>query len=97
MDEKDKKQQYIAQREEFKGKKAEWLEQISQHQSAIARFEKLIEDARPRTKNGRRTCERCDCVSMRYMGRTLQGGLTGGDDVYECEICGTENIDPSYL
>ena len=92
MSEQDIKQKYIAQRNEFNEKKTSLLEQISQHKSAIAGLNKQIDDARPRTEHGDMTCERCDCVSMKYLGRTPQGGCSGGDDIYECEICGKDNL-----
>jgi hypothetical protein len=31
----------------------------------------------------------------KYSGRTPQGGLSGGDDVYMCELCGTSTCEPS--
>ncbi len=88
MVKQDIKQKYIAQRDEFKEKKRNLLKQISEHQSAINQLNKQINEARPRTENGKVTCESCDCISMGYMGRTPQGGSSGGDDIYECEICG---------
>ncbi|VVB52332.1 Uncharacterised protein [uncultured archaeon] len=30
-----------------------------------------------------------------YAGRTPQGGLSGGDDVYECKNCGLSTLEPS--
>jgi hypothetical protein len=29
-----------------------------------------------------------NCHQFKYLGRTPQGGLSGGDDVYECVLCG---------
>lgn len=87
MSEQDKRKEYIALKDEFKVKKDGLLEQISRHQSGIARLRKEIDEARPKTENGRMTCDDCDCISMKYLGRTPQGGLSGGDDIYECEIC----------
>jgi hypothetical protein len=89
--EEEKVRVYKAQREAFRKKKAELLLQIHEHQSSITGLEKQVEAIRPRTQNGEMTCDICDCVSMRYVGRTPQGGLSGGDSVYECEICGRTN------
>ena len=30
-----------------------------------------------------------NCHEFKYIGRTPQGGLSGGDDVYECILCGS--------
>ena len=30
-----------------------------------------------------------------YVGRTPQGGLSGGDDVYECQLCHVTTDEPS--
>ena len=96
MVDEEKKQEYIKQRDEFKKKKVGLLEQISQHNSEIKKLEKQVEEARPKTANGTMDCTSCDCISMKYVGRTPQGGCSGGDDVYECEICGRSNIDRYY-
>jgi len=32
----------------------------------------------------------------KYVGRTPQGGLAGGDDVHECKLCGKSNFDESW-
>jgi DNA-directed RNA polymerase subunit M/transcription elongation factor TFIIS len=92
MEKQDKKQKYIVQREDFKKKKAGLLEQISEHSSTITKLNQQIEEERPKTENGSMICGRCDCVSMKYLGRTPRGGLSGGDDFYECEICGKSNF-----
>jgi hypothetical protein len=31
----------------------------------------------------------------KYVGRTPQGGLSGGDDVYECQLCHITTDEPS--
>ena len=83
------REEYVKRRDEFRDVKVELLEVIDIHNRAISRLEKQIKDARPKTEHGARRCDDCDCISMKYMGRTPRGGLTGGDDVYECEICNT--------
>jgi len=94
MAETDQTQEYVLQRDKFKKKKAGWLEQVAQHESEIAEIKRQIEEARPKTKNGLMVCNGCDCVSMKYVGRTPKGGCSGGDDIYECEICGRDNLSP---
>jgi len=32
----------------------------------------------------------------KYVGRTPQGGLSGGDDVYECKLCGRSSEGESW-
>jgi len=86
----------MVQREKFKEKKASLLEKISLHKDAIKGLKKQIDDARPITEHGDRICERCDCVSMKYLERTPQGGLSGRDGTYKCEICGRDNLKRYY-
>lgn len=88
----DKKEEYKTQRDEFNKKKVELYKQITEHKKNISELEKQIENARPKTENGSTICPYCDCISRRYVGRTPQGGLSGGDDIYECEICGRSNM-----
>ena len=78
---------YIAQRDAFKILKKDLLTKIGAHQTEIKGLEKQLAGARPSTPNGRAICEYCDTRRMAYLGRTPQGGLSGGDDVYRCEIC----------
>jgi len=89
--EEDKRKLYIAQRDKFLEYKNLALKQISEHKASISKLEEEIEKARPTTENGSLICDHCDCKSMKYLGRTPQGGLSGGDDVYKCEICGSYN------
>ncbi|MBU2612671.1 MAG: hypothetical protein KKB62_03045 [Nanoarchaeota archaeon] len=93
MVEEDKKKEYIIQREEFKEKKKNLLNKILEHESEIKNLHKQINGARPVTENGELICNYCDTQSMKYIGRTPQGGLAGGDDIYKCEICERDNFD----
>ena len=83
----DLQRDYVAERDNYKRQKAELSEIIDLHTRAIRRVENKMRSLRPQTEKGERVCYRCDCVSMIYLGRTPQGGLTGGRDIYECEIC----------
>lgn len=83
---------YTTEREKYKNEKAVIAEVIEIHKRAIWKLEQKIVQLRPKTENGKRECKHCDCISMKYFGRTPQGGLAGGDDVYECEICHRYNI-----
>jgi hypothetical protein len=87
----DKCKLYIAQRDEFLKKKESLLAEISKHKAAASELEERIENERPKTENGKMVCDHCDCISMEYLGRTPRGGLSGGDDIYKCEICGKYN------
>jgi len=87
-----KKQGYILQRNKFEKTKNYFSGEISRYKILISSLEKAIDNERPRTENGRFLCERCDCISLKYVGRTPQGGCAGGDDIYECEICGWDNL-----
>jgi hypothetical protein len=87
------------QKEEFKKKGREFrelgyniAEQIECLNIQIRNLEKKIRDSVPKTPNGRMVCESCYVKSMAYLGRTPQGGSSGGDDIYECEICGSDRI-----
>ncbi|MFA4952803.1 MAG: hypothetical protein WC584_01120 [Candidatus Pacearchaeota archaeon] len=91
MTERDKKLEYIAQREKFEKKKKGLLEQIYQYKSAITKLHEQIKEARPRTEHGEKICTSCDCMSMKHLGRSPRGGLSRGDDIYECEICERDN------
>lgn len=84
----DKRQEYIEQRDNFKRKKAGLLEEMAEHEREILVLKKRIRDTRPRTEHGKYICNYCDCISSMYMGETPSGGLSGGDPIYECEICG---------
>ena len=89
--EEEKQKSYIAQRDIFLKYKKRAMEQIADHIVAISKLEEKLEQAQPKTENGSLICDKCDCKSMKYLGRTPQGGLSGGDDVYQCEICGSYN------
>ena len=78
---------YVAQRETFGELKKGLVAQIETRKSEISDLEKKIKEARPKTPNGKTLCRRCDTISMKYLYRTPQGGLSGGNDVYQCEIC----------
>ena len=82
---------YISQRDEFLKKKDSLLAQISEPKAAASELEGRIRNERPKTENGSMICDHCDCISMEYLGRTPRGGLTGGDDIYKCEICSKYN------
>lgn len=90
-----KKETHIEQREAFKKLKADLLKEIQDHKKEISKLEKDIEESRPITKDGTMICERCDCVSMKYMEGAPKGGLSGGADIYICEICERSNLDNS--
>jgi predicted GTPase len=83
----DKKEEYIEQRDNYKVKCKEIYEVINIHKEAINKLDSQIINERPKTENGKKICEKCDCISLAYAGRTPQGGLSGGEDIYECEIC----------
>ena len=89
--EKDKQKLYITQRDKFLEDKKLIMKLILEHKASISVLEKQIEENIPRTENGSLICDKCGCRSMKYLGRTPQGGLSGGDDVYQCEICGRYN------
>ena len=100
MKQQDLIEEYKVLRDNFKQKKTGLEEGIAIHKKEIVMYrkkiselEEKIESARPRTKNGNKVqiCLNCDCYSMRYEGKTPQGGLAGGDEIYECEICGRDN------
>jgi len=55
------------------------------------KLEKELGEAISRTPNGILICKICYVQSMKYI-RTPQGGLSGGEEIYECEICGYEEI-----
>ena len=74
--------------EKYKAVKSETGLRILLHRNEISRLEKELAESMPATPEGRSICERCHIKSMKYMGRTPQGGCSGGDDIYECEICG---------
>ena len=87
----DQERNYVAERYSYKRNVVEIKEIIEIHRRAIRKLEKKIELSRPLTEQGTRICPSCNCTSMKYLGRTPQGGLTGGDDIYECEICHKNN------
>jgi len=88
---------YVAQRDAFKDLKKGLLEKIDSCRTEISDLEKQIREARPRTPNGKIICKRCDTTSMKYLYRTPQGGASGGNDVYQCEICNRIAEDPLSL
>lgn len=90
------RQKYIQKREEYKIIKIKLLREIKQHQTKIEDLEDKIKKIRPMTKNGRKICSECDVISLKYVGRTPQGGMSGGENIYECEICGKINLDPGF-
>ncbi len=92
------KETYRKQRDGFKSKRDEILKQIKEKLGEVSALEETIRTARPKiTKGGGLLCPRCDTISMEYEGRTPQGGLSGGDDVYTCKICGLNNLDSTYI
>jgi hypothetical protein len=61
------------------------------------KFEKELREAIPITPNGSLICKICYVQSMKYIGRTPQGGLSGREEIYECEICGHEKVGDSLF
>lgn len=78
-------------------RKREMQFQIKGKLSEISDLEKAIGAARPKTADKAGLCPRCDTISMVYEGRTPQGGMSGGDDVYTCNICGHCSIDDYWI
>lgn len=80
----------------YQQKREELQRIISDHEAEISKLEKEIRDTQPRVPGARMECPRCDAISMAYVGRTPQGGLSGGDDVYECQLCGLDTESSGY-
>ena len=70
--------------------------QIVKHRVAISNLEKEKNDSIPKTPKGRLVCKRCYVRSIVYLGRTPQGGSGGGDEIYECEICGNDEVRDTF-
>lgn len=81
------KTNYELQRIEFKQKKIKFLEKITQHEIAIGKLYKQVDESRLRTKNGQYKCCSCDCISLKEKENPSQKGI-----LYECEICGETSL-----
>jgi len=84
--EEEKRQKYIAQKDLFLSEKSLLKQEITKHNKAIIDIEQRIDDMRPRIVKGGMLCRKCDCVSMKFAGRTH-----GGDSTYKCVICEGDN------
>ncbi len=88
----EEKKEYKKKGEEYQKLTYEINEQIVKLEVQKSKLEKQLKDDMPRTPNGRLVCGSCHVQSMKYMGRTPRGGLSGGQEIYECEICGKDWI-----
>jgi hypothetical protein len=86
----EQKAEFRKKGEEYQKLKYDINEQIVQLEIQKNKLERQLRDAMSRTPNGRLVCKTCHVRSMKYVGRTPKGGMSGGEEIYECEICGHE-------
>ena len=84
----EQKREYKKKGEEYQKLSYDINEQIAKLEIQKSKLEKQLRDSVPVTPHGRLICKTCNVRSMAYIGRTPQGGMSGGEEIYECEICG---------
>jgi hypothetical protein len=92
----EKHKEYLQMKEIFENEKILFNKQISMRKEGISKLqnqilnlEKKIKKARPKTDNGSIICEKCDIISMKYLGTSP--GQSDHQTWYKCEICGRED------
>jgi len=78
--------------EEYRRLRYDIKEQISKLEIQKSKLEEELMDSMPKTPNGRMFCKSCYVLSMPYIGKIPREGLSGGEEIYKCEICGHEEI-----